>query len=222
MTPKPLSAYIKFRSKPENAQLFAPVGDYPLADLSERDAKKRVIATSEKLGQQFGIVYESQYNTLVVDPVESGEGCYPYERVVPTAGNGVVIVPRHGEKYVLLRQGRHAIRQEQLGFPRGHSELDSNGKTDVSRELSEELRATPRGDAKLVGDVTPDSGLTSSVVGIYLVDIDGYDANVGHEGIQDAVELTAEELRAKIASGEIEDGFTIAAFTLVEGSVQRA
>jgi hypothetical protein len=216
VTPKPLGNYIKFRNNPANAQLFAPMDDYPLADLSGRDARKRVIATGEKLGRQFGIVYKSPYNMLVVDPVESSQSCYPYERVIPRAGNGVVIVPRHGEKYVLLRQGRHAIRQGQLGFPRGYSEVGADGEADVSRELSEELNAVAHDGAKLVGHVFPDSGLTSSKVGVYLVDIDGYNVNIGHEGIRGAEELTPEELRTKIGTGEIEDGFTISAFALME------
>lgn len=48
-----------------------------------------------------------------------------------------------------------------------------------------------------------------------LAEVDGGEARVGHEGIRELIWMTEEELRAKIAAGEITDGFTLSALTLL-------
>ena len=50
---------------------------------------------------------------------------------------------------------------------------------------------------------------------MFLAEVDGGEARVGHEGIRELIWMTEEELRAKIAAGEITDGFTLSALTLL-------
>ncbi len=232
IVPRSISDYQSFvcesKKKAENKSsedLFKNNSMYPLANVSDQNVIKELIREEEMYGYTFGIVYKSDYNRMVVDPIEvqnkkddagsnTESSYYPYERIIPTAGNGVVIVPRYHEKYVLIDQNRHAIRDRQLSFPRGYAEPDCDDSGNAARELFEELQATPQALQHL-GTITSDSGLTSNHVAIYLADIDGYHISEGYEGIISTRELNLSELHKAIFAGEIDDSFTICAFTLL-------
>jgi hypothetical protein len=229
---KALNDYIKLKNRSaERVQgggrnLFAPMSEYPIADVGDKDVQYKLTRYEELHGSKFGVVYRSRFNTFLVDPVladsaKSGsDKVFPYERVVPSSGDGVVIVPRKrypgkDDKYVLVEQGRHPIRASQLGFPRGFSEPEGTPEQNALRELSEELQATSSEKPQLIGRLTPDSGLTSSRVYVYLIDIDDYSAIPGTEGISNSVEMDLESLGNEIREGNIEDGFTLSAYAML-------
>jgi 8-oxo-dGTP pyrophosphatase MutT (NUDIX family) len=210
-----LKKYIKYRKDPANKPLFAKAELYPIAEVDNADVVRELARQEELFHWQFGITYQSKYNQMVVDPIVAGNGrYYPYERVVPTAGNGVVIVVKCCGNFLLLRQFRHAIRAEQYSFPRGYAEPNTAPEENVKIEISEELGAGVKEGPYLLGRIETDSGLTSSRVSVYLVEIEGYVTQTGYEGIREVVELSQEQLEKKIADGEISDGFTLAAFQI--------
>ena len=82
----------------------------------------------ELYGYKFGVVYQSNFNTPIVDPIKSSNSeapkkFFPYERIVsPNGKNGVVMIPKYKNNFLLLNQYRHAPRKMQYSFPRGFSE----------------------------------------------------------------------------------------------------
>lgn len=174
-----------------------------------RDENKANSYASE-MKRPLGIIYDSPYNTLVVDLVRDKDGKeFAYERLIPKADSGVVIVPRHDGKFVLLDQFRHAIRGRQLAFPRGFGEEGLRPAENACKELSEELNlATPieESDMIFLGRLTPDSGISANIVSVFWCEIGNYSITEGNEGILDVCEMSEDELRAAIARGVTSGG----------------
>lgn len=115
ITPKELRDYQAYRKR--HGGLFAPSDEIPIADTGDRAVVRKLVRSMELYHQEFGMVYQSRYNTFLVDPIAKADGTYyPFERVLPTAGNGVVIAAMRAEKFILLKQYRHALRAEQYSF----------------------------------------------------------------------------------------------------------
>ena len=173
---------------------------------------------SRATGRPMGLVYDNRpYYMVLADLYRGGAGrLASYARVVyPQPGtNGAVAVPRRGERYGLLRSFRHAPRAECLEFPRGFAEEGLTPEENIRKELDEEMGAEVR-QLRYLGDIRADTGLSSGCVQVFLAEVDGGEARVGHEGIRELIWMTEEELRAKIAAGEITDGFTLSALTLL-------
>ena len=131
----------------EFSELMIPAGDYPIADVTNDKELKRVVRSQELYRQRFGVVYSSSYNTMLVDPIKNDssnnenkedgkKAFYSYERVIPSAGVGVVLLTMRGDRFVLIRQYRHAIRREQLCFPRGYGEKGDQRSGECQKRAS--------------------------------------------------------------------------------------
>ena len=167
-------------------------------------------------GRPIGIAYSSPYNRLLVDLVEDAQGRrFAYERVLPTAKNAVVVVPRFEGKFVLLRQFRHALRTFQWAFPRGYGEAGVSAQDNAAKELFEELRVRPLAPPRHLGSVVPDSGLSGGRAEVFVCDIPSPQPEVGYEEIEGYTCVSPAELDALVQGGEIDDGFTLAALTLL-------
>jgi ADP-ribose pyrophosphatase YjhB (NUDIX family) len=209
---KALKSYVSFYR--EHRELFRQNTDYQVADVSSSLVQKNLVRSEELYHYRFGRIYASPFNTLLVDPILGRQKqYYPYERVLPTAGDGVVIVPVYEGKLILLNQYRHALQGRQYCFPRGFSEPHQTPEENVKRELSEELHAVPIREPICLGRIAPDSGLTSRMTAVYLVQIDHYEVKTGYEGIHEVKECTPEQLKTMIRKEELTDGYTIGAFT---------
>ena len=117
--------------------------------------------------------------------------------------------------FILLKQYRHAPRQEQYSFPRGFAEPEYTPAENACRELKEELQAIITKPPVLLGRVISDSGLTSTKVYIFAVEIDSYtfDATI-HEGIEEIIEVPEKEMDSWIKNNRITDGFSLSAYAL--------
>lgn len=178
---------------------------------------KQVNSYYEETKRRLGVVYSSKWNTMLVDLVRNSEGIiFAYERVVPTSsGSAIVIIPRYKNKYLLLKQFRHAIRTEQYAFPRSFGEDGLSGEENAKKELTEEINATIKEDSLVfLGKTVSDSGLCGNVVSIYQCEFEAYKLVEGYEEILEIIELTEEEMEEWIHSGKINDGFTLSAYAL--------
>ena len=212
--PKELKKYIALKNKSKD-QRFAESDVYPIADTNEPYTVEKLLRLEEISGYRFGVVYQSKYNTMVVDPICSEKKSYfPYERIWPSAGNGVVILTKYRDKFLLLNQFRHAIRREQYAFPRGFAEEGSSPEENVIREISEELGAKVKGTPQKLGQIATDSGLTGACIYAYSVEIEQYEKKINYEGIRSVVELSAQELDEWVRTGKIDDGFTLSTYFL--------
>lgn len=170
----------------------------------------------EATGKKVGVIYYSSYNLWVVDLVKSGDRYYTYERLLPAVERGAVVtIPKFGEKYVLLKQYRHALRDYQYAFPRGFGEKGIAAESNAGKEIAEEL-GTSVVKSKFLGQVIADSGCCGNSVDIYVCDILEPQIQMGYEGIQGMVVIEESELKQWIGSGKITDGFTLSAWALLQ------
>lgn len=175
-----------------------------------------IVETYEKEhNRKIGVLYESPYSILLVDLVyEKEDHFFAYERIVPAVETGaVVILPLLEEKVILLHQYRHALRDYQYGLPRGFGEKGLTVEENLRKELMEEIGATVT-DIQFLGNVTPDSGVQSSLVSVYACHIDSYDASLKSEGICEILEVDLEEVKKMAREGKITDGYTLAALAI--------
>lgn len=217
-----MKQYIKYRGSVDNS-LFSNSEVYPIAETDDTFVIRNLSRLEELFNYKFGVVYKSKYNTMLVDPIMNNHDSqyiyYPYERIIPTSGSGVVMVTKHKDKFVILKQYRHAPRKIQYAFPRGYGENGILSADNAKKELDEELKAKISKVPKLLGRISPDSGLTSSCVYVYFVDIDSYE-KINDEGILDVLELSDIEFENKLATNlnneksGFDDGFTLAAYML--------
>ena len=203
-----LGEYLKLME--ERPELFLP------SDVIEIVKDRAALAEySESYGVTLGVLYRSKYNILVVDLVESRGTRFPYERIIPAAdGRGVVCIPVYCGKLVLLRQYRHATRSEQICFPRGFGEVGLPSYENAKKELSEELGASSRELLK-IGELTPDSGLSSCICDVYLCSLESLESTY-EEGITEYLLISPEDLKIMIECGDIVDAFTLSALQILD------
>ncbi|MBU1661746.1 MAG: NUDIX hydrolase, partial [Chloroflexi bacterium] len=127
-------------------------------------------------------------------------------------GHGVVVLPEHQGKIMLLHQYRHPTRQWHYEVPRGYGEpsipADENARLEIEDETGGKI-------AELVslGEFFNNTGYESASVALFYAKLASVgEANV-NEGIESFVWLTVKELEEWIANEKITDGFTIAAYT---------
>lgn len=200
--------YLELREK--NPEIFTDLEHMEII-LDERT----VIEYEKYHDVKIGVMYESEYSYLLVDLLKTPNGLVAYERMVPKNSNAVVIVPMYKDKFLILKQARHALRQCQYSFPRGYGEAGISAQDNACKELYEEIGVKPISLRRL-GHVVADSGISGSKVEIFLANIDEYKFKKSYEGIEEVVVLTRDELREWIIAGKINDGFSLSAITLLD------
>lgn len=181
------------------------------------------ILTDEEVIEDFeqqhnrtiGVVYKSQYNLMVVDLVKDTNGAvFAYERLLPTVPKGAVAaIPIYGGKFVLLNQYRHALRRTQYAFPRGFAENAISPEENVLKELKEELGENVKA-YRQIGSVVADSGISGNKISIFICEMENVELKYQYEGIESFVILSESEMATWIREGKIDDGITLAAFSL--------
>ena len=162
---------------------------------------------------QLGVLYESQYNILVKDLVVNKDNhMFSYERLIRP--NGVIVITKFNNKYLLLNQYRHALRKCQLGFVRGYMESNMSGIDNAVKELKEEINPDIE-SIQYLGYFVPDSGLSNTEVEVYLASISSYKIINGNEEINDMVLLSENEIKEHINSNIICDSMTLSALSLL-------
>lgn len=202
--------YLKL--KEERPELFIDNGSIHIV------FDEKIIAKFElEKGQKIGIVYKSPYTIKIVDLVyEIPEKYFAYERSVPAVKNkAVVTIPVINNKFILLKQYRHCIRDYEYSFPRGFGEKGLSAEENAKKELKEEIGAIVE-KVSFLGEVTPDSGSQSTVVSIYCCELSSYDSSMREEGIADILEMDLNEIGQLTTEGKIRDGFTLSALFLYE------
>lgn len=222
-----LKKYIKYQKNGTHADLFKNSSIYPIADVNDESITKNLMQLEELYGYKFGVVYQSNFNTLIVDPIKSSNSeapkkFFPYERIVsPNGKNGVVMIPKYKNNFLLLNQYRHAPRKMQYSFPRGFSEDNLTSSENAARELKEEIGATIVNEPILLGNVISDSGLTGNRVDVYLVEIESFQQNqLIHEGIKQIIEIPVNKMDDWIRQGKIDDGFSLSAYALYQSHIK--
>lgn len=165
------------------------------------------------------VAYQNDFIVVYDDDVVFPDG-HPgtYIRVTPRGeGLGVVVVPRRvlasgTPAYGLVRTFRYPVGAHQWAFPRGFSH-GVDAEATARAELREEVGATASAWS-LLGHVTPDSGVQSTRVAVFLAQVVDVGEPTDLREVSGTRWVTEEELRGLITIGEIEDAFTLAATLL--------
>ena len=176
--------------------------------------KKNIAEIQLQTNTKVGIVYEDSYICVLKDAVVfPNKKNGTYIRIQnPKNQAGSIIIPQFGDKFLFLNHYRHALRRFCLEFPRGFGEEGLLPIENALKELYEEcgLRAEK---AKIIGKTAPDSGLlgTEQYVIHAVVACDHVAVQDAKEGIKETVWLSMEEIKEKVCSGDITDGYSLAA-----------
>ncbi|MFI2640887.1 NUDIX hydrolase [Streptomyces sp. NPDC018610] len=162
-----------------------------------------------------GVVSANRHLWYLRDAVRFPDGRLGlYDRIMPPPGAspGVVVLPLLGPEglVVLVEHHRHATRERHWEVVRGFGDPGATDEENVTRELREEISASPTAVIAL-GDLHPDTGLLAHRVRLYAARVDGLGDPERGEGIRRIVTVTAAEAEEMVADGRISDGFTVAA-----------
>jgi ADP-ribose pyrophosphatase len=173
-----------------------------------------------------GILFNDGMHLFVRDAVLFPSGKRGTEtRVIGTSmydgPSGVVALAWRDEKVFLREIFRHATRRWELEAQRGRREEGCTSEEAALNELAEEL-GYPVKKLTLIGQVAGDTALIASTLPVYWAELgDGprRDHPESGEAFGKVVELSPAELAARVAAGEIRDGYTLAAiaFAIVAG-----
>lgn len=161
------------------------------------------------------LAYENPFVRVYDDEVRFADGSRGnYLRICgKDEAPGVVIVARHRDRVALVRTFRYPIGEYQWAFPRGFAhgpDVESTARAEIREELG-----TQATSIKIIGYVTPDSGLMASRVAVVLADAaSDRETPIDDLEVKEVRWVRPDELRQMLQSGAIEDGFTLAAFAL--------
>ncbi|CCI52665.1 NUDIX hydrolase [Nostocoides jenkinsii] len=162
------------------------------------------------------LVYENRFIEVWDDDVrfkDGTRGTYLRISTKPTNDHGVVVIPRRGLDFCLVKTYRYPLGRVQLAFPRGFGEGGAP-EEDARRELKEETGLDSL-NTRLLGWVTPDSGLLTSRVAVVGAEVPGTVASVlDVREVDEVVWLSAPLMLKLMSTGELDDAFTLSALML--------
>ena len=195
----------------ERPELFLESEIYPIVKDYET-----ILKFEKDTGKKIGVLYASEYNMLLADLIHpEGKEMFVYERIVPVEPNSIVVVAICQNRFVLLKQYRHAIRDFQYSFVRGYGAFGLSPEENAEKELFEEI-GSQFISSKFLGYITADSGLTAGITAVYLCEITEPKYKSIAEGIKEVHLVDPAELEKMIAERDINDGMTLAAYALYE------
>jgi ADP-ribose pyrophosphatase len=160
-----------------------------------------------------GVIAEDAWGVIIRDAVRDpagGLGVYRREMSAPDRPEGVAALTMVGDKVLLLKHYRHALRRFSMECPRGYAQPGESHEETLRRELAEEIQATVSG-IRHMGSVDPDGGKLGDSVHLLAANLERTGAPEREEAIA-AIELVdIEELRRRVRDNEITDAFTLAA-----------
>lgn len=169
----------------------------------------------EEYPEELGVVYTSPYLIVIKDLVKDYKGnIFSYERnAIPRKQNGVIAVIEYKNKILMLKQFRHAIRKYVYDFVSGLGENGLDSKTDILKEIDEEIHGEIE-SINYLGKIVSDVGVTSDTADIFYVKILNYKIDKGYEGIKEIKLFDFNEIEKMIKNNEIIDSLTISSYQL--------
>ncbi len=162
------------------------------------------------------LAFENRFVQVRDDEVrfaDGSEGRHVVVSPVPSDHPGVVVIAVADRRVALVRTYRYPIQDYQWGLPRGLGH-GPDVLQSARVELQEEAGAAAE-SIRILGTITPDSGLLSARVAVVLAEVTT--PPVPHTDtaeVSDVRWVTPEELRTMIGAGQLEDAFTLAAWAL--------
>jgi len=157
------------------------------------------------------IIFHGKVFDVKVDEIEyNGTGNKSFRQVAVHPGGAVVLPLKSNGKIVLISQYRYPHNEILLELPAGKLEKDEDPLLCATRELTEETGYTSNKITKL-GKIYTTPGFCDEVLHIYLAEDltpGNHAREEGEEGME-VIELTLDEIKEKIRTGNIVDAKTI-------------
>jgi ADP-ribose pyrophosphatase len=125
---------------------------------------------------------------------------------------GVVILPVIEEKIIIHNHFRHATRSWHKEIIRGFGEPGTPAEIQARQEIKEEIE----GEIETINDLGylfPNTGIEGSVAKLFIAKLSKIGRLDVNEGISDLTLVSKMDFQNMIANGEINDGYTIAAYS---------
>ncbi len=157
--------------------------------------------------------WEYRLDKYVMPNGEEGEYHYVYSR-----GSTIAIPMLDDGRFVMVEQYRYLNERYSLEFPGGGIIEGVAPEDNVQNEMKEEIGRFA-GDLELIGKYNPFNGVTNEESWVFLA----RDLEIGESQPDKSEEfvikrLNANDIDEKIGSGEMWDGMSIAAWSLVKHS----
>jgi ADP-ribose pyrophosphatase len=137
------------------------------------------------------------------------EGEYHYVHV---NGSSMIIPVRDDGKILLVGQYRYLCDRESIEFPCGSVKDGSTYESTARCELAEETGFASE-DIRLIGEFNPYNGVTDEICRVYLArNLKPVEADHDETEEFELHALGPAEIEAKVLSGQIWDGMTLAAW----------
>lgn len=160
-------------------------------------------------------VFEGRLVRLEIQDVELENGQRAYREFIRHAPAVAVVARRPDGRFVFVRQFRKAVEKLMLEVPAGICDPGEAPEDAARRELREETGYDAAQMRKL-GRIYPTPGYVDEVIDVYLADLPG-EAGARELDGDERVELVVmapEAFEDEVRRGGIEDGKTLAAWTM--------
>ena len=155
--------------------------------------------------------YKGVIVNVELDRITLPDGKEAFREVVHHPGGVSVLAIDDDKNVICVRQYRYCFGEHLLEIPAGKLEYGEDPYDCAVRELSEETGITA-GKVQSLGEIYPSPGFCKEVLHLYLATELSYgDAHLDPGEFLDVVKVPFDELLAKVMSGEIRDGKTVAA-----------
>jgi len=155
------------------------------------------------------IVFDGKLLEVHRDIVAMPDGHEEVREVIRHSGAAVIIPSLGDDKYVLVRQYRHALGRETLEFPAGRLDPGENPADCALRELTEET-GYRAGKLEFLFNVHPAPGYTDELLWIYHAsELTPGESRPDPDEIVFMVEMSLDELLHRFKNGEITDSKTL-------------
>jgi ADP-ribose pyrophosphatase len=166
------------------------------------------------------IKFRNPWWTYILDSYSMPSGRGGEYHYVHTNGSSMVVPCREDGRILLVNQYRYLVDRESLEFPCGSVKDGATYDETARQELAEETGYS----AEVLlpaGEYNPYNGITDEMCRVYLARGLRYVGATPDETEEfELLTLTPGEIDAKIRSGEIWDGMTLAAWAIVRGQLE--
>jgi ADP-ribose pyrophosphatase len=160
------------------------------------------------------IVFRNPWWTYKRDAFELPSGKPGEYHYVHTNGSSMVVPILEDGSVLLVNQYRYLLDRESVEFPCGSVKDGSTHEETARRELAEETGYSAR-SLVVAGEFNPYNGVTDEMCRVYVAGELHYVGGTPDETEEfEIVRMTPAEIDARIASGVIWDGMTIAAWSI--------
>ncbi len=130
--------------------------------------------------------------------------------------NGAVVLLKIADDLIFIESYRKAHDTKLIEAPRGYGDEGETAEECALREVFEETGYQFQiNDVVKLGVVRPNSAILSSAVTAFLVEVvEAHQLKEPDDEVMRIIRIPESELPARLASGDISDGFTLSALSL--------